>query len=770
MPAGRGVRLTARRLVRSAVTVAVGLIVVATLAFDAPTLADPGPGSAGPSPPTVTANEPTDLGIEAVALLEAADRGGAWTLTQPVAFDQMGQTATVRPVAGAAGWWETIGSRLTGSHDQLEAATTWLTTALGFLAALVGFVVVVFTFVWWPVRRLRRPRVAVKPLTVAPSGALSGEHLAGLLANELSSTTSGSSLRRVSDAAAGSGVDLARSVGGNLAWLGPVFAKLSLRKVLVVCGDAWAGPPAHKDSAADGKAQVSLTVSVTDQQGRVESRSFPDEKDGISAGDLLQAQVPLAGAWLTDRLQRSRATKRGRGAAWFGTTEWWSWGRFRQGVWYGDHDRTEDAEECYREAISSDVRNAAAWLNLAALHLVAEGRSEKLPRDPQRKRKQLLRQMSHALELAQMADLLRQRARPRLRPRRPMPADLLADPHDPLWYRVRTVEIVARLNRAALLDQQGSAEADGERQRASALALLDQQGSAEADGERQRASALALQLVTELARMQRFFEREHWGRRRRERLDDLHQLVDTTEDYAVALLAASIWRPGLRLTADPHARLNRPDSLWALANLAFERTSQQEVWLPGVASPRPIPREPDQVLQLLAGLRLDPRVDVSERAPHPWPHDAISPRAHYNLACLYARASKDASLGEAALEHLRRGVADSPKRARWAREDPELEPLYGGPLEEKFLEILHDREPGSAPQAPATEVWHAVRTQRLVVTRPSSQERSRRERDGGDGGRVLAGPPGPVPTGEGLQGVESIRVGADAGARGGERA
>jgi hypothetical protein len=691
MPAGRGIRSITRRRGRGALNVGVVLAIV-TPWFLAPALADPGPANLVLAPASVDVDEPGAPDATTVSIPEAARRGADRARAQQSALAR-GTTPIPSAIVDAEepGRWDRLTSWVESALGRfdLDDATAWLTSVLSFLGALVGFLVVTFTFLWWPVRRWRHPRVAVKPLAVSPSVGLTGEHLAGLLANELSSTTSGPSFKRVSDAAAGSGVDLARAVGGNLGWLAPMLAKLSLRKVLVVCGDAWGAAPAD-GPGTERATEATLTVSVTDQQGRVVARSFPAEACGPSIVDLIQAQVPLAGAWLTDRLQRSGATKRTRRTAWFGTTEWWSWGKFRQGVWYGDHDRTEDAEVCYREAITADIRNAAAWLNLAALKVVDT------------------EQLDEAIELVQMADTVRRSTRRAADHRWPSEAA----PRDPLWYRVRTIEIVALLNRNALSYRPDRATSD--------------------ERDRERAHHLALQLVRELARMQRRFEHPLWGPRRRERLDDLHQLVDATEDYAVALLAGSTWRQGSALEPDPPPERDRRGSLVELADLPATRA-------PRLLRPaRPSrARSTDDVLRLLAGLRIDPRVavpagprhaarrwlqhirtrmdphapdlgrlrpDPADKCPPAWPHEAISPRAHYNLACLYARASTDdPSLADTALRHLRYGVAHAPKRARWASEDPELEPLRTCPAtQERFARVL-EQVLGAPQQEPGPE-------------------------------------------------------------------
>jgi tetratricopeptide (TPR) repeat protein len=650
MPARRGFRVSARRLGHRAVIVGAVLAVLVTTAPVAPALAEPGPSWSGSPPLSTEASSPS-----APALAHG-------TAPFPTEVRAAGETDRW----GDPSYWFDGPERNT-AESGLNRVTRWLTSALALTGALAGSAIVAWTILWWPVRRRTRPRVAIKPLAVSGTGPLTGEHLATLLGSELSSSTGGgTSVRRVSDAAAETGVDVVKALGGTWAWLTPILAKLSLRKVLVVCGDVWGiAPP--EGAGTDPKTAVSLTVSVTDHRGRVASRSFTDERCGIPVTDLIQAQVPLAGAWLTDRLQRSRATKRKRGAAWFGTTEWWSWGRFRQGVWYGDHGRRADAEACYREAITADVRNAAAWLNLAALKLVETD------------------QMEHAIELVEMADIVRQPHRSAWRrwtasrtgSAAPSPWPSEAAPRDPLWYRVRTVEVVARLNLAALFDQE--------------------QRTGAAVEQRRRASALALQLVTELARMQRFFEHPRRGRRRRERLEDLHQLLDASEDHAVAFLAAASWTPGSRLTPDPSPQLKRPRSLETLEGWRPRHPRRRS----DATTREPGRVEADEVLQLLAGLRLDPRVE----GPYRWPHEAISPRAHYNLACLYARASTDdPSLAGTAIEHLRRGLADAPTRADWAREDPELEPLRTDPATWRRFQAVLDGDEADLPPVRAAAV------------------------------------------------------------------
>jgi hypothetical protein len=713
MSAGRGIPATAWLVIRGAIVIGAAVAIVATSPLAAPSVATSCAGCASAASETTDRDDPTEVcWPRSIA---------SWLRAAPSKFRD------VTPSQNEVLDWFGLGDA-TGS---MKSATDWLNLALHFIGVLVGFAFVAFTFLWWPVRRIRRPRVAVKPLTVPDSMALSGQHLAGLLSTELSSTTSGPNLRRVSDAAAETGVDLARGAGPSSAWLAPILAKLSLRKVLVVCGDAWGVAPTA-DSEDERKTEATLTVSVTDHQGRVASRSFSARQCDISIADLLQAQVPLAGAWLTDRLQRSRATKEGRRTAWFGTTEWWSWGTFRQGVWYEDHDRPDIAEICYREAITADVRNAAAWLNLAELKLV-----ETNERD----------EMTDAISLVRMADIVnhnpptwlrrppwfrrRRGATNRLDPvgntgvaRHELPVSA-AKEDDPLWYRVRTVEIVALLNRAASKDRL----------------------SPEASQDRDRAQALARQLVSELARKQQKLEHRLWGRGRRRRLDDLHQLLDATEDYTVALLAGSTWRPDSYPTADPLPTGNRPQSLKTLANIPDDRPpSRQTLWTrrgsgcdeqPGAAGgsrasrpSRPQPHAVDDVLRLLAGLRTDPRVIPSEGhaqrlwrriCPRPpgesstakssavsaeWPHHAISSQAHYNLACLYAQAStEEKPLADTALKHLKHASdvsrSDVPKFAKRAKKDPDLEPLWTDTAtSEEFEEILAGRAPQRDTPAP----------------------------------------------------------------------
>lgn len=531
--------------------------------------------------------------------------------------------------------------------DDAAGAAASLLAAAGILLGVAALVlaVAVLPIGWWLWRR-PRPRVAIGSFTVSGTDEVSGDDFSQAIADELGNNGSGHRINRLSDAASNTGVELAKVLGDTWGWLAPILGYLKPRKVLTVSGHATVVA-----ATEERPAEVTISLAISDFRGRcVNTRAFSSRAGEVVAEDLLRALVPRAAAWLVDQLRAQGAVS---DPGWFGTCEWWSWGQFREGVWYAEHGYPTLVEARYRSAVTADLRNCPAWLNLAALHGRRPDGAD-----------------AAIQELDSVKSLLEKRN------------------DDRLWLRYLKVRTVALLNRA-------SSPRDGSDPR----------------GDRCEARDCAARLVREIARRQREFELEDgsWPRARRallgrvpgigrrvaaakDRQPDLHELVDANEGSAVALLASAALHRDRPQDVDtqPLPAGDRATSLRALASIRVDA-------------------DVNAVLGLLAGLRTDGRGGDRPACYD----DALDTSAHYNLGCLYAKAAGDAPgtavfgpYVAAALYHIGRGVAGERDRAAFARDDPELRGLRQDPAASEELERVLDKvAPRPVRPTPAGDGW-----------------------------------------------------------------
>lgn len=225
------------------------------------------------------------------------------------------------------------------------------------------------------------------------------------------------------------------------------------------------------------------------------------------------------------------------------------------------------------------------------------------------------------------------------------------------------------------------------------VALLERSthGESATENDRDRVAARdhAIGLVRAIAETQLRLEAPDRPARRadpaglseRER-QDLKALLDSTEGIAATLLASILVRCGQSPAIDPQPRAPRNAALTGLANL---RVADANV---------------DDVLGLLLGLRSDGHL------PGP---------AHYNLACLYARAFGNATgtqvtaYLEPMLSHLRLGVEARASLIAKARDkDPAFDAVRNDPdAKRRFLAFLASLDPAKPSSSDLAE-WTLV--------------------------------------------------------------
>jgi tetratricopeptide (TPR) repeat protein len=494
----------------------------------------------------------------------------------------------------------------------------WLTSAAPFLSIL-GIILLI------AVRHVRRPQVHVIAFPNPSDEVSMGAGLTDMLLDEMQSNGTGRNLERVIDDVAEPYLDLTASLGDRWKWLSPVLRSLGPRQVITVKGDAFilhVGDDSHP-------AEAGFTLNIISGRRVVATKTFIDSAPGKTAADILSFRIPLAAAWVITTL--AQLTRAARQRPMLGTSDWHSWGRFRQGVWHHNHKEDAQARTSYLRAIEADYRNVGAWLNLAALDV----------REPTG--------WSTAIERLEVVASL-------------LPVDRRST--DPNWYRTLNLRAVTLLHRATHCSGQPSQAQRADRDEAlkSALALVK-----------------GLALASSQLDLHPSERRGEFARLSTAEADDLRYLVSDTEGIAITLLASVLVEP------------NQRPSLCLAPNYTAARARELLVDLGGEDV------TVDNVLCLLAGLfRSDRLADGITEA------FAVLPGpAHYNLACVYARAyavAADAAEKKAyygAMEQgLRRGLEARPELAVWARDsDPAFECLRaagsGASIRDKFMMLVN---------------------------------------------------------------------------------
>lgn len=533
--------------------------------------------------------------------------------------------AEARKVAVDKGLGRDLPTELKAGHDwkrRFDDFVAWLTSAL----PAVGIpLIVLYVAVAGVVRVFRRPKVSIEPL-VDPSSSLAiGAGLTNMLIDEMQSNGTGSNLERVNDGVADTGIDLADVLGDRWKWLTAVATKVTSRRLVVVKGDAFV-----LTSTDDPKmAEVGITLNVISHQRQVvATKSFIARSSITSATNLLLSLLPMAGAWATTTL--ADKTKAAHKHVMLGTNNWQSWGKFRQGVWYHDRGDRDTARARYLDALAADAKNVGAWTNLASLDV----------RKPEG--------WGLAIERLGIVERL-----------------ILEDREaNVVWYRALNLRAVTLLHRSTATNR--SAE---------------ERAADEADARR-----AALELVRSIARARN--ELKHvvrapaFAHLHEAQEADLKNVVHSTAEVAVTLLASTLVHPDALPPVDPASAGNRQACFAALATL------RDDVRV-------------ERVLGLLKGLRSD--------AELPGP-------AHYNLACLYARAfgltatpAQRTAYVDTMMLHLGRGVEASTNLAVWARDtDPAFAKIReDAAANERFVTFLNKLAP-STQAAPALDSWKLV--------------------------------------------------------------
>jgi tetratricopeptide (TPR) repeat protein len=232
-----------------------------------------------------------------------------------------------------------------------------------------------------------------------------------------------------------------------------------------------------------------------------------------------------------------------------------------------------------------------------------------------------------------------------------------------LWYRAQYMRCVALLERSTQKTPTSCGEDDRTTAREQALDLVRNIGAVQAQLQRPRAALASLT------------SRE---------VDDLRTLVDANEGRAVSLLASVLVASGQWPPIDPQPNQTRDESLACLARLEGDVTVEN-------------------VLRLLFGLRSDATLSTS---------------AHYNLACMYARAfchsnkEDGPTVGdylEPMLRHLERGVEASPANVVEARDrDPAFAAVRANTAANaKFTRLLDSLIPAK-PEIVSPDEWQLV--------------------------------------------------------------
>lgn len=284
---------------------------------------------------------------------------------------------------------------------------------------------------WWGLRGAFTPRFELEPLT-SPGGEALGRSIAALITDELSNAEpSGTRLERASPDKSASVAEALAESSSYLKALGAIRARLVGMRRYVVRGTVHHPTKTWRSMTLeilgrDGRVLANRTFFSTRLAGTADDTApqpaaretgpppvtdglaspAPEPADGHSppepggpAGSseaLWEAYVlvPRASAWLvytlhdifrfpSDRVwQRHRFTEQRHGwrphgppLTLVGTTNWQSYGYFRDGMWMEWFHRETEARDAYIEALRRDRHNLGALLNLVNLDTDTGARS-----------------------------------------------------------------------------------------------------------------------------------------------------------------------------------------------------------------------------------------------------------------------------------------------------------------------------------------------------------------------------------------------------------